>query len=218
MPRSTAVYGRIATGSIAGHADPTTPASRRDLADWHGWVDLLPPMIGRRPWREHPRYRRPREGTFYQCPRGWLPAPACEYSYRPDRDGYFSYAMNSCLELDANAWPPPDGQGYPMPSFLDTGRIMWPAQVIVLFDQLLDPHKGFDGLRVYRSAGQYCGSYPKAFAARHRHGGGRLGGNILFADGHVELRHSVWKPEWDPALEVPPRSDPNWFPYPPAGQ
>jgi prepilin-type processing-associated H-X9-DG protein len=104
--------------------------------------------------------------------------------------------------------------GYPMPSFLDTSRIMWPSQVYLLFEQLLDPFKGFDGERVYRSAGKYCGSYPKSFSARHRPGGGKLGGNILHADGHVECKSSVWKPQWDPDLEVPPRDDTNWYPYP----
>ena len=58
-----------------------------------------------------------------------------------------------------------------MPSFLDTGKILWPAQVVTLFDQLLDPEQGFDGNVVYREAGKYCGSYPKAFSARHGRGG-----------------------------------------------
>ena len=192
--------------------------SREDLADWHGWIDLLPPLIGLKPWRDYPRYERPKEDTFYQCPFGWLVADPTEYNYRPERDGYFSYAMNSCLELDANAWPPPGNEGYPMPSFLDTGKIEWPAQVIVLFDQLLDPRKGFDGERVYHAAGKYCGSYPKSFSARHRRGGSKVGGNILYAEGHVQWQQSVWKPEWDPTLEVPPRSDQNWYPYPARGR
>lgn len=188
-----------------------------DVADWHGWVDVLPPMIGLKPWREHPRYERPDERTFYQCPTGRVLKERGLYSYNPERDGYFSYAMNSCLELDANAWPPADGQGYPMPSFLDTGKIVWPAQVIVLFDQLLDPLKGFDGNQVCREAGKHCGSYPKAFSARHQRGASKLGGNILYADSHVGWAARVWKPEWPADLEVPPRNDRNWYPYPALG-
>jgi prepilin-type N-terminal cleavage/methylation domain-containing protein/prepilin-type processing-associated H-X9-DG protein len=187
--------------------------SSEDLADWHGWVDLLPPMIGMKPWRDHPRYGYPGPDTFYQCQFGVVLPGTGAYGYRPERDGYFSYAMNSCLELDANAWQPLGYEGPPMPSFLDTGKILWPAQVITLFDQLLDPDQGFDGNVIYREAGKYCGSYPKAFSARHGRGGKKPGGNILYADGHVECKDSVWKPDWDVRLEVPPRSDRNWYPY-----
>ncbi len=189
-----------------------------DLADWHGWVDVLPPLIGFKPWRDYPRYERPDQTTFYQCAFGELIPGRGSYGYDPERDGYFSYAMNSCLELDSNAWPPPGNVGYPMPSFLDTGKIMWPAQVVLLFDQLLDPRKGFDGEGVYRGAGKHSGSYPKSFAARHRRGTGKLGGNILYGEGHVEWQPSVWKPEWDPDQEVPPRDDRNWYPYPAWGR
>ena len=195
-------------------ADPhITP---EDLADWHGWMDVLPPIIGLKAWRDHPRYARPGETTFYQCPAGAAFEDQGLYDYRPQRDGYFSYAMNSCLELDANAWPPPGGIGYPMPSFVDTAKIATPQRVIVLFDQLLDPRKGFDATKLYRSAGKYAGSYPKSFAARHRHGQSGLGGNLLYADGHTEWRKTVWKSRWGSDLEVPPRSDENWYPYPPA--
>lgn len=188
--------------------------SKEDLADWHGWVDVLPPMIDRQPFRDHPRYKRPNEKTFFQCPFA-RPVPGQGlYSYRPERDGYFSYAMNSCLELDLNAWPPPDGRGYPMPPFLNVGKIRCPQEVFVLFDQLLDPKLGFDARVLYRSAGKHSGSYPKSFSARHRHGQTGLGANILLADGHTEWRRSVWGDDWDVDQEVPPRADPNWYPYP----
>ena len=198
------------------YSDPLI--SKEDLADWHGWVDLLPPLINRKPWRDHPRGRRPGNDTFFQCPFAVLLPGQDVYGYYPRRDGYFSYAMNSCLELDANAWQPEGYDGDCMPSFLDTGKILWPAEVITLFDQTLDPDHGFDANVIYREAGKYCGSYPKAFSARHGQGGKKPGGNVLYADGHVECKDSMWKPEWDVDLEVPPRNDRNWYPYPDWGE
>ena len=179
-----------------------------------GWVDVLPPLLDLTPWRDHSKYQRPNERTFYQCPAGRLDEGEGMYNYRPRRNGYFSYAMNSCLELDANAWPPPDGVGYPMSSFLETTKIVSPQRVILLFDQLLDPRKGFDAQKLYRGAGKHCGSYPKSFAGRHRHARSGLGGNILYCDGHTAWHDTVWKEDWDPDQEVPPRDDPNWYPYP----
>ena len=188
--------------------------SKEDVADWHGWVDMLPPTIGLKCWRDHPRFERPDHTTFYQCPFARPLEERGVYAYKPQRDGYFSYAMNSCLELDSNAWAPPGGVGYPMPSFLDTARIVGAGRVILLFEQLLDPRKGYDGQHTYRSAGKHCGSYPKAFSARHPRYRSGLGGNVLYCDNHVEWHRSLWKPEWDSDLKVPPRGDPNWYPYP----
>ena len=101
-----------------------------------------------------------------------------------------------------------------MPSFLNTAKICHPVGVILLFDQLLDPRKGYGGEKLNRSAGRYCGSYPKAFSARHAKPGGLLGGSILYCDYHVEWTETVWKPEWPDDLEVPPRDDLDWYPYP----
>jgi prepilin-type N-terminal cleavage/methylation domain-containing protein/prepilin-type processing-associated H-X9-DG protein len=191
--------------------------SPEDLADWHGWVDVLSPYIGNQPWREHRRGEYPDDTTVYQCPAARLAEGERMYNYRPLRDGYFSYAMNSCLELDSNAWAPPGPSDYPMPSFLNTSKISEPHRVILLFDQLLDPMKGFDAKVVYRGAGKHCGSYPKAFAARHARNLSELGGNILFCDGHVGWQATVWDPDWDPDQEVPPRDSRDWYPYPMPG-
>lgn len=205
-------------GLDRGPRDLNDPrVSPEDVADWFGWIDVLPPLMSLPPWRHYPRGERPNETTFYQCPLGRPVPERGAYNYYPERDGYFSYAMNSCLMLDGNAWPPPGGEGYPMPSFLNTDRIVRPAQVIVLFDQLLDPSKGFDAQQVYRGAGKYSASYPKAFSARHVRGKSELGGNVVYADGHVAWQARVWKPWWPRDLEVPPRDDPDWFPYPAAG-
>ena len=183
-------------------------------ADEFGWVDVLPPLIGRRPWRDHPWREKPGVGTFFQCASAEL-APDGHYAYNTRIHGFFSYAMNSCLELDENCWRAPGDGGVAMPSFLQSEWIVRPQQVVLLFDQLLKPRLGYDGKLTCRSAGRYCGSYPKAFSARHALRDGGLGGSILYCDNHVEWTASVWKDHWPADLEVPPRDDTNWFPYPP---
>jgi prepilin-type N-terminal cleavage/methylation domain-containing protein/prepilin-type processing-associated H-X9-DG protein len=198
---------------------PNAPAWQ--IANWHAWVDLLPPLINHQSWRYYRPKQHPDQATFYQCPAGEL-SPESHYTYKPQRNGYFSYAMNSCLELDEACWPTPDGVGYPMPSFLDTAKIVRPARVVLLFDQLLDTRRAFGGDFEDGDAGKHCGSYPIYFAARHNHGGGKLGGNLLYADGHVAWRATVWKPEWGDweiyRQQSPPRNDPDWFPYPAWGE
>jgi len=188
-----------------------TPADRADY--YYGWIDLLPPLIGETPWRDHLPGHYPGPGSFFQCPAARL-APEHLYDYNPRKFGYFSYAMNSCLAVDENiigfaGWPLHQA----MPNFLKTDRIENPARVILLFDQLLDPRRGFDGNRLYGNTGKYCAGYPKAFSARHARAPDRLGGSLLFCDSHVEWKASVWKSHWPPDLELPPRDDLDWYPY-----
>jgi prepilin-type N-terminal cleavage/methylation domain-containing protein len=192
------------------------PFTREGIADyWFGWVDVLAPLMGVQPWREYTRGGYPGVKSVFQCPSARL-APESLYAYQPIRNGFFSYTMNSCLELDANCWPP-YGQsgGNDMPSFLNTARINTPGRVILLFDQLLDPRKGYGGDVLNRSAGRHCGSYPKAFSARHAKAGRILGGLLLYCDGHVAWKETVWKADWPaaPDFEAPPRDDPDWYPY-----
>jgi len=193
---------------------PSNPQTDAERADYYfGWVDVLPPLMGEKPWRDHDYWQRPGINTVFQCPSARL-APDKSYKYRPRRSGYFSYAMNSCLELDENCWPPHGYKGtdWLMPSFLKTTSISNPPRLILLFDQLLDPKKGYGGRKSNPTAGQYCGSYPKAFSARHAKPGGLLGGSILYCDYHVQWKSSVWKSDWPDDLEVPPLGDPDWYP------
>ena len=183
-------------------------------ADNCGWVDVLPPMIQEKPWREHPLWKRPGLGTIFQCPAARLGAE--RYGYHPERDGFFSYAMNSCLELDENCYRAPGDGGRAMPSFLHVDRIVDPSRTILLFDQLLDPSRGYGGGGRNRSAGKHCGSYPKDFAVRHAHRGHKQGGSTICCDGSVRWVATVWKDHWPPGMKCPPRDDPDWFPYPPA--
>ena len=189
-----------------------TPDTNADRADYFGWIDMLPPLMDDTPWREHEPYNYPKQDTLFQCPAAKL-LPEDHYGYYPTRNGFFSYAMNSCLELDENCWRHPDDTSGPMPSFLKTDLIQTPAQVILLFDQLLDPNRGYDGKSRNPSAGKHCGSYPKAFSARHAKSADRLGGSVLYCDTHVQWQDSVWKSSWSADLEVPPRDDRNFYPY-----
>ena len=196
------------------------PQTQEEIADYYyGWVDVLPTFINLKPWRDYELYNKLGTDTIFQCPSAIILTGA-NYNYPYERIGYFSYAMNSCLELDDNCWPPnwpytdPTGGTNNMPSFLNTALIRFPSRVILLYDQLLDPELGYDGIKLNRSAGRYCGAYPREFSARHRKGKNGLGGSILFCDYHVEWEKSVWKEDWPDDLEVPPRNDTNWFPYP----
>ena len=206
------IDGRDRTDVLSVH-----PAAE-EIADYYfGWVDVLPPLMGEIPWRDYGRWEYPDKDTIFQCPSAKL-LPREFYNEDRRKFGFFSYAMNSCLELDGNCWKPygwPTGDpGWQMPSFLNTGLIKSPSRVILLFDQLLDPRLGYNGEHPNRSAGQHCGSYPRAFSARHARPKGLLGGFILYCDYHVQWQESVWKADWPDDLEVPPRDDADWYPYP----
>lgn len=189
---------------------PPNPGAA-DLADWWcGWVDVLPPLGGYRPWRDYRMGEKPGAGTFFQC-------PSADLGSRPDRKsrelrGFFSYAMNSCLELDENCYRLEGVK--PMPGFLATDLIVQPSRVVLLFDQLLDPSRGYGGSERNRSAGEHCGSYPKDFAVRHARRGADRGGSILYCDYSVRWIETVWKDHWPDHMKCPPRNDPDWFPYP----
>ncbi|NQU76450.1 MAG: hypothetical protein HQ546_09080, partial [Planctomycetes bacterium] len=104
--------------------------------------------------------------------------------------------------------------GQCMPSFLQTDLIVSASRVVLLFDQLLDPNRGYGGSQQDRSAGKYCGSYPKSFSVRHSKDSSGMGGSILYCDYSVRWVETVWKDEWADDLQCPPRDDPDWFPYP----
>ena len=191
-----------------------------ELANYYsGWIDVLPSFMNLKPWRDYELYKKPGTDTIFQCPSAKIPKDA-NYNYPYERVGYFSYVMNSCLELDSDCWPPsyphlpdPDGRTNNMPSFLKTALIRGPSEVILLYDQLLDPKYGYNARILNRSAGKHCGGYPREFSVRHRKGKKGLGGYILFCDYHIEWKKSVWKDTWPEDLEVPPGDDRNWYPY-----
>lgn len=216
------IDGRDRTDFPPGATLPTD-MSHEDLADYYfGWVDVLPSFMNLKPWRDYALYKKPDAATIFQCPSAKIIKNA-NYKYTPERVGYFSYAMNSCLELDSSCYAPYDEpSGNNMPSFLKTTLINKPSDVILLYDQLLNPKYGYNATLLNRSAGRYCGAYPREFSVRHRKGKKGLGGFVLFTDSHIEWKKTVWKEHWpndisDPEaianFFAPYRNDKNWYPY-----
>jgi len=174
------------------------------------YIDRLPPLLSRRPWRDHPDGAKP-TGDIWQCPRA-IPLPDAAYSpkYQPSVVGYHSYAMNSYLEHDFQ-FGLPDG-AEPYPSFLQLNRCRAPLKTLLMFEQTLDPERGYDQQGGHPMAGRYTAEDARALSERHPHVQGRLGGNVIMIDGHLEWRDDLW----DESLgnpRVPSRDDLTWFPY-----
>ena len=175
----------------------------------YGWMDVLPPYLGLAPWRDIPEGHKP-TGGVWQCPAAHL-IPGAHYSYAPERQGYFSYAMNSYLAHDFNFGLP--WNVGPQSSFLFMGRAVAPATTILMFEQTLDPDKGYDQAGGLGTAGCYGAEDARAVTERHAHTFGGMGGNVLYLDGHVAWRNDLW----DDQLKnprMPQRGDLTWFPYP----
>ena len=175
----------------------------------YGWMDMLPPYWGERPWREHPAGHKP-AGGVWQCPGARL-IPGAKYSYSPEHDGYFSYAMNSYLAQDFPFGLP--WNAALQSSFLFMGKCVAPSVTILMFEQTLDPGQGNNQAGGLGTAGRYGGEDARALTERHAHTFGGMGGNVLYLDGHVAWRNDLW----DDKLKnprIPKRGDLTWFPYP----
>jgi len=171
------------------------------------YIDLLPPLIGRRAWRDFPGGSKP-VGDVWQCPEA-KPLPDSAYSpdYQPSVQGYHSYAMNSYLEHDFEF-----GQYKPYPSFLKLSSCRAPARTILMFEQTLDPQQGYGQQGGHPLAGRYTAEDARAFTERHAHLRGGLGGNVVMLDGHREWRNDLW----DESLgnpRIPSEHDLTWFPH-----
>lgn len=185
-----------------GVSDPAHPEHEK------GYMDMLPPYMGERPWRDYPSGGKPTRGPW-QCPRA-RPLPDSAYSYRPSSDGYFSYAMNSYLAHDF-LFGLPWNAGL-QPSFLALSRCVAPAQTILMFEQTLDPGQGYGQAGAFRTAGLFAAEDARALTERHSHTKDGLGSNVLYVDGHAGWRNDLW----DESLKnprIPKRGDPTWFPY-----
>lgn len=173
----------------------------------HGYVDMLPPYLGERAWRDFPEGEKPVSGIWH-CPTA-RPLADSEYDYRPSVEGYHSYAMNSFLAHDFN-YGLPWGAVY-QPSFLKLTRATAPSQTILIFEQTLDPRQGYGQAGSFRTAGFQTAEDARAATERHARRGG-LGGNVLHLDGHARWRNDLWdKSRTNP--RIPVRGDFTWFPY-----
>lgn len=174
----------------------------------HCYVDMLPPYLGERPWRDYPEGQKP-TGGIWQCPRA-QPLPDGAYSYQPSREGYFSYAMNSYLEHDFDYGLSWDAEK--QPSFLSLSKCVAPGKTILMFEQTLDPSQGNDQCGSLDTAGHYPAEDARAATERHSHTLNGVGGNVLYIDGHVNWRNDLWDKTL-PSGRRPKRGNLTWFPY-----
>ena len=187
--------------SPPGSGDATHPEHE------HGYVDVLPPYLDQRAWREYPEGQKPTSG-IWQCPSARLKTRG--YGYNPQQTGYFSYAMNSYLAHDFLFGLPWDAAL--QPSYLAYARCVSPSRTILMFEQTLDPDQGYGQAGSLGTAGRFAAEDARALAERHCHTWGGLGSNVLFLDGHVAWRNDLW----DRSLRnprIPKRGDLTWFPY-----
>jgi prepilin-type N-terminal cleavage/methylation domain-containing protein len=174
------------------------------------YIDLLPPLLHRSPWRDIPDGAKPC-GDIWQCPEA-RPLPDTAYTprFKPSIRGYHSYAMNSYLEYDFPYGQSPEMT--PLPGFLRLSRCVAPARTILMFEQTLDPREGYGQEGGFTEAGWFTAEDARALGERHYHTRGGLGGNILLLDGHGDWRNNLWdKTLGNPRL--PPWNDRTWFPY-----
>ena len=171
------------------------------------YLDLLPPLMRRKPWSEFPLGQKPTD-DIWQCPLAQPPAEG-SFAYSFLTYGYHSYVANQYLDYDiATALLPK------YPSFLNLAKVRQPSVTLLMFESTLDPNQanGQDGISGKCYLGYYPDDTPAALGDRHPHLRGKLGANLLMIDGHVEWTDHLW----DPALlrpSQPPVSDRTWWPY-----
>ncbi len=155
-----------------------------------GYVDVLPPMMGLRAWRDFPDGQKPAAGVW-QCPAA-RPQPDSDYqrAFKPSSQGWHSYVMNSYLAHEFPYGLPFGAR--PQPSFLKLERCTRPARTLLLFEQTLDPRPGYGQAGGLDTAGCYTAEDPRALGERHPHRRAGLAGNVLYLDSHVGWREDLW--------------------------
>ena len=174
------------------------------------YIDVLPPLLQRPAWRSFPEGSKP-TGDIWQCGEA-RPLPDSAYSpqYRPSRQGYHSYAMNSYLTYDFPYGREEGVEAYP--AFPQLSRCKAPSRTILMFEQTLDPARGYGQEGGHDMAGRYTAEDARALSERHAHSSQQLGGNVVMIDGHLEWRFDLWD-ERLPNPRLPRRGDLTWFPY-----
>jgi prepilin-type N-terminal cleavage/methylation domain-containing protein/prepilin-type processing-associated H-X9-DG protein len=174
------------------------------------YTDVLPPLMHRTAWRDFAQYQKP-TGDIFQCPLAQL-IPTSLLDYDPLKYGYHSYVMNEYLEYAPLLVP----VGYVREdNFLKLGNAKYSSQTLLMFEVTLNPVLTCGGNNP-ASPNCNCGMYPddnpSDLGDRHPHQTGKLGGNLMMLDGHVEWTDHLW----DPTLPIPtrpPMTNHMWWPY-----
>ena len=177
-----------------------------------GYTDVLPPLLGRPAWSSFPAGGHP-TGDIWQCPMAFVLGDGTYGAYAPSQDGWHSYAANQYLDYDTTVGLPAGQKPYA--SFLQLARAREPSVTLLMFEVTLFPADQFGQLYPASSACE-AGEFPhddaKSFGDRHPHVPHKLGGNLMYLDGHVQWADHLWDPSWSTSY-VPPISDRQWWPY-----
>jgi prepilin-type N-terminal cleavage/methylation domain-containing protein len=175
------------------------------------YLYVLPPLMSRKSWADFPLGEKP-TADIWQCPLAEI-GPDYLYGYQPSIHGYRSFAANTYLDFDRPLAMPPGVAPYP--SFLNLAKARSPSVTILLFETTLKPEAGYGQAppgSIVCMAGLYPNENPRSFGDRHPHVKGKLGGNVMMLDGHLEWRDHLWNPELSNP-EMPPVTDREWWPY-----
>jgi prepilin-type N-terminal cleavage/methylation domain-containing protein/prepilin-type processing-associated H-X9-DG protein len=164
--------------------------------------DVLPPLMSRKSWSSYPMGQKPTD-DIWQCPLAQV-LPNVAYGYQPSLVGYHSFAMNEYLDRS-----PPT-----FPYFLNLAKAKTPSDTLLMFEICLNPANCFgqNSPAVACYVGYYPDESPRGLGDRHPHQKGKLGGNLLMLDGHIEWTDKLWDTSLtDP--DAPPLTNRLWWPY-----
>ena len=166
------------------------------------YTNTLPQFMGRPAWSTFPLGQRP-TGDIWQCPQAVVLQDS-DYDYSPSRDGYHSYVMNSMLD----ELPPV------YPYFLNSAKAHSPSVTLLMFESTLNPYNalGQGDSPIGCTVSAYPEDGPRALGDRHPHVRGKLGGNLLFLDGHIDWTDQLWDATL-PFPNSPPQTNRLWWPY-----
>ena len=172
------------------------------------YTDVLPPLMGRPPWTSgFPNGGKP-TGDVWQCPLAVAFSDAL-YDYQPSIYGYHSFVMNTYLDTT--------GPSAAMPTyapFLNLARCRTPSVTLLMFESTLNPSQAYgqSTIAIDCNCGRYPDSTPADLGERHPHQPGKLGGNLMMIDGHVEWTDHLWDRTL-PNPQLPPAARQQWWPY-----
>ncbi len=194
--------------NVVGYLDRSfSPYPQNDC----GYTFVLPPLMGRKSWADFPAYQKP-TGDIWQCPAVTDPPDPGSVGYDVARLGYRSFAANQYLDYDGLIVP----AGYTRyPSFCNLAKAHQPSVTLLMFETTLVNAQTYNQgppTTVSCMAGCYSDENARAFCDRHPHQPGKLGGNVMTLDGHVEWRDHLWNGQLvNPVM--PPMTDREWWPY-----